>query len=331
MISPPGAKTKSGLALRVARRFGRKIARVGYTSGGLWTRVYPFATFPRHNCREAGFAEVARRERACLGAGRFAPWAIAVLGFQKGNRRVVRVLATIGARGLRGVEEAKPGSAEEDSRVGRERQQELRSGKRDAFAASGFDAVYSAYRAPIMRYFHRLTRDRALCEELAQETFLRVDRGLALFEGRSNLATWIYRIPTSVYVDLVRKRAGSPPPAESWDNGAEPVAADESVSVADPKLPDKLLERSEMGECIRGFVDGLPPDYRAAIVLRDLEGFKNAEIAEVLGCSLETVKIRIQRARRKLRALLSENCGFYYDEGDVLSCDRRQPRGGEKS
>ncbi len=74
-------------------------------------------------------------------------------------------------------------------------------------------------------------------------------------------------------------------------------------------------------------MDGLPPDHRAAILLHDLEGLPNPEIARVLDCSVETVKIRVHRGRRRLRALLDEHCELSRTEEGVLHCDRRQPSG----
>ncbi len=66
------------------------------------------------------------------------------------------------------------------------------------------------------------------------------------------------------------------------------------------------------------------------IVLHDLQGLKNREIADIVQCSLETVKIRLHRARKKLRAVLAANCEFYRDECNVLSCDRKSTeQGGE--
>jgi RNA polymerase sigma-70 factor (ECF subfamily) len=90
-----------------------------------------------------------------------------------------------------------------------------------------------------------------------------------------------------------------------------------------PKLPDQLLDDSEMGQCVREFVDSLPPEHRAVIVLHDLEGFKNPEIAEILGYSLAATKIRVHRARQRLREVLGENCEFYRSEEDVLRCGRK--------
>lgn len=80
-----------------------------------------------------------------------------------------------------------------------------------------------------------------------------------------------------------------------------------------------------MGDCVRRFVDGLPPESRAVIVLHDLQGLTNAEVARVLDSTLESVKIRVHRARRMLGELLKEHCDFERDADDVLRCDRKQP------
>jgi RNA polymerase sigma-70 factor (ECF subfamily) len=168
-----------------------------------------------------------------------------------------------------------------------------------------------------------MTRDLPLAEELTQETFLRAGRGLREFRGEAKLATWLYRIATNLYLDHRRREASRA------DSGAPIDPADvvdvAGLTTAGPALPDRLFEDSDMGQCIRGFVDRLSPERRAVIVLHDLQELKNREIAEILGCTLETVKIRIHRARRELRELLSDGCEFYYDERDVLRCDRRQP------
>ena len=79
-----------------------------------------------------------------------------------------------------------------------------------------------------------------------------------------------------------------------------------------------------MGECIRDLVDSLSPEHRVAIILHDLQGLKNREIAEILDCSLGAVKIRVHRARQKLKALLVEHCDLQVAD-DVLQCDRKQP------
>ena len=185
------------------------------------------------------------------------------------------------------------------------------------------ESLYARHHGTILRYLHRLTRDRDRAEELAQETFLRVGRGLDQFRGDSKITTWIYRIATNVYLDEYRK---TPLPTPSSEEG-ETAAGEPSGSPARslPKLADRLFEESEMGSCIREVIDGLPPDHRTAIVLHDLQGLPNKEVARILECSLDAAKIRVHRARRRLRARLAEGCDFYHDEENVLRCDRKPP------
>ena len=89
--------------------------------------------------------------------------------------------------------------------------------------------------------------------------------------------------------------------------------------------PDKKVIQNEMSECVREFVDKLPPDYHTIIVLKDFEGLTNKEIAEVLEISIDSAKIRLHRARKQLKESLAAGCDFYVDERSVLACDRKQP------
>ena len=74
---------------------------------------------------------------------------------------------------------------------------------------------------------------------------------------------------------------------------------------------------------MRQVIDGLPEEHRAALVLHDLEGMTAQETAEICGCTLATAKIRIHRARRRLKEALQRQCEFYRDDQDVLRCDRK--------
>ncbi len=91
--------------------------------------------------------------------------------------------------------------------------------------------------------------------------------------------------------------------------------------------PEQQAVRSEMSACMQALIDQLPPDYRAALILHDLEGMTSAEIAEVLDVSLDTVKIRLHRARTRLRAALKVGCEFAHDERSVLVCE---PKAGDR-
>jgi RNA polymerase sigma-70 factor (ECF subfamily) len=92
-------------------------------------------------------------------------------------------------------------------------------------------------------------------------------------------------------------------------------------------LPEQAVACAEMSACVQAFIHRLPPDYRTVLVLRDLQGLKNREVAAVLDCSLATVKMRLHRARAKLRAALKAGCDFDYDERNVLVCEPKAENG----
>ena len=79
-----------------------------------------------------------------------------------------------------------------------------------------------------------------------------------------------------------------------------------------------------MNECILGVVEKLPENYRTVVVLSELEGFKDDEIAEILGVSIHTAKIRLHRARARLKKDLEIHCNFYRDERNEFACDSKE-------
>ncbi len=185
-----------------------------------------------------------------------------------------------------------------------------------------FPAIYAEYRPKIVGYLRRLVGD-VDAEDVAQEVFVKVGKALEGFRGDSSLSTWIYRIATNTATDHLRKFASRQVvdfPIDSSDNDIPPdgTMPDESVPVL-----DTLLIRKDMNECIRGIVESLPDSYRSVLVLSEFEGLTNSEIADVTGISLDTVKIRLHRARTKLRKALEAKCNFYHDERNELSCDRK--------
>lgn len=184
-----------------------------------------------------------------------------------------------------------------------------------------FQKIYETYKPKIFRYLTRLTNEHE-AEDLAQEVFMKVSQGLKDFRGEAHLSTWIYRIATNVALDRLR--------SPSFQGSLNIVSLGEVESeigdkdaLADTKSmsQDLRLIRKEMNECIRNIIKTLPEDYKTVIVLGELEELKNHEIAEILQVSLDTVKIRLHRARAKLRKELETHCSFYRDERNVFSCD----------
>lgn len=177
-----------------------------------------------------------------------------------------------------------------------------------------FGEVVEELSAPLLRYLARYVGDRGVAEDLLQETLMRIARGLPGFEGRAGLRTWAFSIATHVAADYFRQpahRLAIVPVAET----AEPIDSERSV--------EQRLVVDEMNACVRQVIDSLPEDYRAALVLHEIEGLTAEQTAEVSGCSLATAKIRIHRARARLTAALRKECDFYRDSDDVFRCGRK--------
>jgi RNA polymerase sigma-70 factor (ECF subfamily) len=186
-------------------------------------------------------------------------------------------------------------------------------------APADLEARLAQYRPQIQRHILAMVRDTEDAEELTQETYARaLARIDGLREPQAALA-WLYRIATNVSLDRLRREATVPV------NTA--VSAEQADEAAKRERPESLieagLERSEMSECVQDYLVRLPDDYRVAIFLHDVYGLSNPEIARLLGCSLATAKIRVHRARRRLRETLASACAFELDERGVLVCEPR--------
>lgn len=183
-----------------------------------------------------------------------------------------------------------------------------------------FTAIYQEYQPKIHRYLRNLVGE-ADALDLTQAAFLKVSLSLATFRRESSLATWIYRIATNVAHD----HRGS---SLAKQRKAEESLDDESslVDFPVPATPstDQAFIRREMNACIRDLVDRLPESYRTVLLLSEFEELSNPAIAEILDVSLDTVKIRLHRARAALRQSMETHCTFYHDERNELMCDRKK-------
>ena len=182
-----------------------------------------------------------------------------------------------------------------------------------ATSTPSFHTVSRDLSEPLLRYLMRQVGDAAVAEDLRQETLIKIARGLGDFEGRSSLKTWAFAIASRVVADYLRGGA----------QRVKFVELDEVVETADASISvDEQMAIDEMNSCVREFIDTLPPDYRTALILHDLEGMSVADTAEVSRCSLATAKIRIHRARQRLKAVLDQACDVYRDSNSVFRCAR---------
>ncbi|MHC4624098.1 MAG: RNA polymerase sigma factor, partial [Planctomycetota bacterium] len=195
-----------------------------------------------------------------------------------------------------------------------------------------FNDVYNNFHAKIRRYLERMVgEDEA--EDLTQEVFVKVDTGLKGFEGNSRLSTWVYRIATNAALDRLHSRSfrqdGQTVSLSGSDEQEAAELRDASIE-AESLTAEREAIRKEMTDCIREFVDKLPESYRTVIILSELKELKNQDIADILGISLDAVKIRLHRARARLKEEFEAGCTFYQDKNGGLACDRKSEESEEE-
>ncbi len=183
--------------------------------------------------------------------------------------------------------------------------------------------IFSAYHDKIHSYVLGMVHDLAEADDLTQDVFIQVHRKLDSLRDQDALVSWLYRIATHVCYDRFRMSSRRPS-IEPLDDG-EDIQERSRTDESDVLSLDRVIERKEMSACVRRYIEELRSEYRQVIVLHDLEELTNPEIAEMLGVSLDTVKIRLHRARRKLEQVLSANCDFSCDEHGVLVCEPASP------
>jgi len=187
-----------------------------------------------------------------------------------------------------------------------------------------FQEIFNTFQPKIQRYLARLVGEFE-AEDLTQDVFIKVGQGLKGFKGQSQLSTWIYKIATNTALDKLRS-----PSFHQTKNAIRAINEAELEMVVnnlwtEEKKPsiEQQSVRKEMNECIRDLIENLPENYSAVIVLSELEGMKNKEIAEVLDISLDTVKIRLHRAKTKLKKEMENHCNLYRNDQNELACDKK--------
>jgi RNA polymerase sigma-70 factor (ECF subfamily) len=142
-------------------------------------------------------------------------------------------------------------------------------------------------------------------EETLQETFLSAIKALPSFEGRSQLSTWLYRIASNACL-MQRRNAANAPDLAPLDHENDEGFEEPRYFVDWSVRPDDVLLDNELREAMEKAIEALPDSLRIVFIWRELEGLSTAETAEVLDITEGAVKVRLHRARLKLREILSE-------------------------
>ena len=167
--------------------------------------------------------------------------------------------------------------------------------------AESFGELLRRYRAPLVSFFARMVRDRALAEDLAQEVFLRVYKSRERYQPEARFTTWLYRIATNLALNALRDRKAEVSP----ETTTEPEQAPALERFVDPQpSAEQQLMRSDRERLIRQAVEALPDNQRAAVILHKYQEVDYRQIAEILRVSESAVKSLLFRAYETLRARL---------------------------
>ncbi|MFT3699851.1 MAG: sigma-70 family RNA polymerase sigma factor [Kofleriaceae bacterium] len=156
--------------------------------------------------------------------------------------------------------------------------------------ARAMEMLYHQFKRRVFGMAHRIVGPND-AEEVAQEVFVRVFRGLAAFRGDSALSTWIYRLTVNASLSHLAKR------------GRRQEVGDETL--ADVPAAPEISRDPALASRIEACLTELPPGYRAILVLHDVEGLSHEECAAILECRVGTCKSQLHKARAKMRELLS--------------------------
>ena len=164
----------------------------------------------------------------------------------------------------------------------------VQAGEQDAFAE-----LIRRHHSWVIGLCTATLRDGTAAEDAAQEVFLKAYKSLPLFKSGSSFSTWLHRIAANHCLDLLRSRARRR--TESWDELLEKEGESIQRLLAAPTDEEHGREDADL---VRRVLACLPPDYQLVLTLREFQGLSYDEISAAMDCSLDSVKARLQRARR---------------------------------
>ncbi|SFQ97836.1 sigma-70 family RNA polymerase sigma factor [Desulfoscipio geothermicus] len=161
-----------------------------------------------------------------------------------------------------------------------------------------FEQLVTMYQDRIYALSYQLTGNYADAQDLAQNVFIRAYRALPGFRNEADFGTWLHRIAVNLSINEKRRKK----PDVSLDN---PVQTDEGemprLVASNGDSPEEAYEKKEFSNMVREALWELSEEHRAVLVLREMQGYSYDEIAQMLDCTLGTVKSRINRARQALK------------------------------
>jgi len=182
--------------------------------------------------------------------------------------------------------------------------------KAKAGSLEAFEQLILQYEKRIYNYCYRMTNNQEDAEDLAQEVFIKVYKSLHSFKGSSQFSTWIYRIAYNTCVDKFRKEKMVLVSLTQNDEEDK----DMDLPSHEPLPEDQIVSR-EQYQALRECISTLKPEYKTAVILRDIQNYTYEEIADILNIPLGTVKSHISRGRAALRDALAARGMLYGAKG----------------
>lgn len=176
--------------------------------------------------------------------------------------------------------------------------------------ARSTEQLWAAFADPLRRFIRKRVGHEADAEDILQTVFAKIHGRLSQLRAADKVAPWMYRIARNAVIDHVRARA------------ATPESTDLPHDLADDAQPPAVLH--ELAECVRPMIDQLAEPYRQALLLAEIDGLTQRELAQRLGLSLSGAKSRVQRGREHLKALILDCCHVELDRrGGVVDFEPR--------
>lgn len=164
---------------------------------------------------------------------------------------------------------------------------------------SAFGELITRYQDRLFNTVYRLLANAEDAQDVVQDAFLHAYQSLDSFKGDSQFFTWLYRIAINTAISLKRKQQGGVRMlAGPHEEGVEPL----DLSLA--SQPGHALEQAEQAQHIQRALNRLSPEHRAVLVMKDIDGYKYEQMAELLEVPIGTVRSRLHRARLELRGIL---------------------------
>jgi RNA polymerase sigma-70 factor (ECF subfamily) len=179
------------------------------------------------------------------------------------------------------------------------------------FPESDYYPIVEQYQSVVRRFISMTVKSQWISDDLTQETFIKAYKSIDSLEDISKIKSWLIRIAYNLCLDYFKTAS---------KNKFDSLDSIEEVFSANILPMGKQLERNEMSQCIQEKMLLLPPAYRTILCLSDIAGLTHREIAEVLEVNVGNVKVRLHRARMKMKEILNQHCNFSNDERAVLVC-----------